>query len=1364
MNGKPKALLQGSPGDPSSVTGASAGPEIAEERRLAQLNARLLTFNQLLVQINQAIELAPDEQSVLQSICDLCAKIPRILLTWIGRPGAEGRFEMLAKSGPVIGYLDGIHLSTDAAIPEGQGPAGRTWREQTPKFDFWLRGGNIVGQWRDAAERYGIVACATLPIQHDGRMWGELALYSAEEGVFEQELQGLLVAISRDVSFGLERVAERQRLRLLERAVTALSEGLAIADSEHQLTYVNPGFCAITGYSPEESVGRNCNFIQDVDADPLTVARMREALALGRRFDGEILNVRKDGSRFWNQLHLDAVRDAQGRITDYIGIQRDVTEFVAQRRAYRELERLYRALLHEADVLLRCDDEASMLTQTCAQLVTGTLFHAAWIGKPGADGVFEVLAMAGEGDELLESVKVPIDHPGSVSARAWRDGRTVYHNDYPAVLSVRPWLEVLQRHRWAAALATPVYRAGALWAVLVLVAPEHDVFNEASVELCERVSGLLGLGLDEFDRKDTLRALQDRESQFARTDYLTAVPNRRALDEYLSGAVARARRRHESLALGMIDVDDFKRINDTFGHALGDVLLQQLARRLHARLRNTDFIARLGGDEFVLVFEHLDADHAIDQLRVTLERVHTAVEAPFDLGEKARVSVGMSMGVALYPQDAQEGDILLRVADAALYQIKARKTDRVRWWSIGAEPPEPAETRESAFDPFDAESVSLLQCLDAGFLDSLLNDMGAAFHGFLAAGSQFAGILESLSAEELEHLRRAQAGHLLKTLRPQQSRSSLEDSARLLGRIHALVGLSGADLEKAYTQCEDLLRRKVEATVLVSRKRYRLLRAATARLRLDVQTQLAAMDETMGEYFGVLRTPVTGDAQNAYTASTMLEALARLPGIRHAIVMRPDDHGVLRIDALAGAESERLAQAIERDGLYANLNPRPGMEPGPNSMAWFTREIQVVTAYQHDRRLRPWLELAREYGWRSAAVVPIGDHHHVDSVLMLLGAYPHQFAPDWSRSWLELLRTRLEAKVPARSQLRNSLGPAQARLVRKRLYGEGLRMWVQPIIDLRTGAVTKIEALARLQLEDGTVLAPGQFLDAFGSQDLHILFRRGIQQALDLARELCQDGLEIDIGINLSPSTVLHSECPSWVERALLQARVAPRHLTLEILESEEMDAERSDEALHALAALGVRLALDDLGSGYSSLKRLATLPIDTVKIDQALVRELPHDPLKTIRMLSTLVRIGQDFARSTIVEGLEDASLVEAVRLLGAPLGQGYALARPMPAELFPAWLRNRTAEPVRVDALHSWAGALAYYWNAAQGGGPPASHDAGSCPLIRFFRTEGVTDAEVLHWHALVHSDADRHARKAGSDALLHWLAGRVSAAENR
>ncbi|MBN8476033.1 EAL domain-containing protein [Sulfuritalea sp.] len=177
-----------------------------------------------------------------------------------------------------------------------------------------------------------------------------------------------------------------------------------------------------------------------------------------------------------------------------------------------------------------------------------------------------------------------------------------------------------------------------------------------------RIRHFIGLSSD----VSALRESQKRLEQMAYFDTLTGLPNRRMLSDRLYQAIAQARRSEKLLAVCYLDLDEFKAINDTWGHAAGDTLLVEASRRLQARVRAGDTVSRMGGDEFVLLLGSLTS---FEECEIALERIRDAMVRPFFLREgEARVSC--SMGVTLYPLDGDDPDMLLRHADQAMYLAK----------------------------------------------------------------------------------------------------------------------------------------------------------------------------------------------------------------------------------------------------------------------------------------------------------------------------------------------------------------------------------------------------------------------------------------------------------------------------------------------------------------------------------------------------------------------------------------------------------------------------------------------------------------------------------------------------------------------
>jgi diguanylate cyclase (GGDEF)-like protein/PAS domain S-box-containing protein len=164
------------------------------------------------------------------------------------------------------------------------------------------------------------------------------------------------------------------------------------------------------------------------------------------------------------------------------------------------------------------------------------------------------------------------------------------------------------------------------------------------------------------------KQLQAQMRFMAMHDELTRLPNRRLFYDRLATGLARAQRQQSLLALLFIDLNRFKQVNDRHGHACGDRLLQEVARRIKACLRESDTLARIGGDEFVVLLENilLPMDAAL-----VAEHIHHALRAPVELGDELRLPITVSVGLALYPEHGADTKALLAHADLEMYAAKA---------------------------------------------------------------------------------------------------------------------------------------------------------------------------------------------------------------------------------------------------------------------------------------------------------------------------------------------------------------------------------------------------------------------------------------------------------------------------------------------------------------------------------------------------------------------------------------------------------------------------------------------------------------------------------------------------------------------
>ncbi|MGC5702795.1 diguanylate cyclase [Pseudomonas sp. NFXW11] len=200
---------------------------------------------------------------------------------------------------------------------------------------------------------------------------------------------------------------------------------------------------------------------------------------------------------------------------------------------------------------------------------------------------------------------------------------------------------------------------GTIGVLMVKSAPGALGYSEQDQELLQYVSAQLATAIER-------KQLHARLHYMAEYDQLTHLPNRELLRERLRSALARARRESGRMALLYVDLDKFKEVNDTCGHAVGDMLLQAVANRLKGSVRESDTVARIGGDEFVILLENVQ--HTEDAQRVA-DKIRAALGEPLRLDGHS-LSIMPSIGIGLYPEHGLEEQQLFKHADEAMYAAK----------------------------------------------------------------------------------------------------------------------------------------------------------------------------------------------------------------------------------------------------------------------------------------------------------------------------------------------------------------------------------------------------------------------------------------------------------------------------------------------------------------------------------------------------------------------------------------------------------------------------------------------------------------------------------------------------------------------
>ena len=482
---------------------------------------------------------------------------------------------------------------------------------------------------------------------------------------------------------------------------------------------VNRAFCELTGYRESDVIGRNCRFMQGPGTDQAEVARMRRAIASGEPCRSVLWNVRRDGSPFLNEVIITPVRDASGRLRLFKGLQREVTEgatpkatrirfvllpgasllplapprgvaapdwmahvpprdlarlrnaaaFIAAKRP--AIERLVLKLaLVQPDGRL-CTRELTAAPSFAASgevIFDGTLCEAAQSNEMDARLRMLEAVAAHANDGILITDAEPMEFPGPrivyVNAAMER------HTGYTAAAMIGQTPRMLQGPETDRAELARVAAALRAWqtvtAQLLNYRRDGSTFwTELSITPVADSHGWwthwVSIQRDVTER----RAAVERIEFLALHDPLTGLANRRLVTSKLEKTLQETT---DGRGFGAIrlDLDRFKSINDTFGHAAGDAVLIETGRRLAACSRTGDMVARVGGDEFLVVMPGLEGH---DALAVAAERVREAVTGPFTW-EGHVLHIMTSVGAAYYPDDADTLEGVLEAADISLYRSK----------------------------------------------------------------------------------------------------------------------------------------------------------------------------------------------------------------------------------------------------------------------------------------------------------------------------------------------------------------------------------------------------------------------------------------------------------------------------------------------------------------------------------------------------------------------------------------------------------------------------------------------------------------------------------------------------------------------
>ncbi len=578
---------------------------------------------------------AADERQMLDEMCRVVVEVGGYALALVGvaQPDAARTVRFVAEA--PAGHRAAIEaLNVSWADDErGRGPTGTALRTGKPSVVQEVVDDPGTAVWNRFHAERGIRATAAFPFRFDADHRAALSINSALPGAFTEAEIELFEELAGDIGFGLRALrAERDlrdrqaRLLTAERVARTGFIDWNLATNQVELSNEVMRLFGLKRVSGPVPIERATEMIHPEDRE-----RVGAALALAVRGEGSYdldhRMLRSDGNVVWVHAQAELIHAAGGGPVTLLGTVTDITARMESERARHESEEMLRELaanMPEMVWIWEAKTEEFVYLSPAVERVFGRRLS---LGKSTASEFFAAL----HPDDAARALAGAKEHPLGG-----------YDGEFRVV---RPDGTV----RWI---------HGRTFAI-------RDEAGE--------VHRVAGIGADISERKDA----EERLLRLAHYDHLTDLPNRKFFDDSLDRVIAQASERKQVVAVLLLDLDRFKTVNDTLGHATGDELLRQAAGRLLEHVRLRDVVGRLGGDEFGLVLQSLDGVQGAGTVAGNILR---ALKAPFDIGGR-ELFLSASIGIAAYPADAQDRDSLLRYADTAMYQAKAEGRATYRFYT-----------------------------------------------------------------------------------------------------------------------------------------------------------------------------------------------------------------------------------------------------------------------------------------------------------------------------------------------------------------------------------------------------------------------------------------------------------------------------------------------------------------------------------------------------------------------------------------------------------------------------------------------------------------------------------------------------------
>ncbi len=406
---------------------------------------------------------------------------------------------------------------------------------------------------------------------------------------------------------------------ILAVGLNAAANGIIITDPEGIIVYINPAVTRLTGYDADELVGKKTNVFSSGKHSVQFYQDLWGVISSGNVWRGDIINRRKDGREYMEDMTITPVFDEEGEIQNYIAIKQDITQYRKAVDALEASEERFRQLVNSVEEHFYIAESMPNGELMCTYITQ------------------DIVSLTG--------------YPSDKFLTDWSFWQGLVHPDD------------LNRYK----TKEKEIRMGIpKEAEYRIISRDGKVkWVDENVQVKKDEHGKLAVYATITDV--TARRESEKRIRFLAThDSLTNLPNRIMFMEILEHAISYARRNQDRVAVFFLDVDNFKVINDTYGHHIGDELLKAIAERLTNHLREHDTVSRISGDEFTLITEQLTNVSSAERLA---RKISNILERTYRI-EKYEIEVSVSVGGSVFPDHADSHEALIRLADQAMYTAK----------------------------------------------------------------------------------------------------------------------------------------------------------------------------------------------------------------------------------------------------------------------------------------------------------------------------------------------------------------------------------------------------------------------------------------------------------------------------------------------------------------------------------------------------------------------------------------------------------------------------------------------------------------------------------------------------------------------